>query len=244
MAHRPSPIRTTDTWRHGEKLGLKTPCLRASVVCDRVRLGVWLVAAIYIGSTLPASAQRLIDRVIARVASNAITLTDVRAAIGLGVVQPGPGEDAETAARDQLIERELLLEEIARFPPPEPGNADIEKEVARLEANAGRQLESLMQATGLDAQRIREIARDTLRIQAYVNQRFGTAAVAGDDEARQYYDTHQAEFTRNGVASPFLEVIAEARQRASADRRRTLVNQWVRDLRARAEVVLVDKPVR
>jgi hypothetical protein len=197
-----------------------------------------------IGRPSIASAQQLIDRVLARVASNAITLTDVRAAIGLGVVQTAPGENAETVARDQLIERELLLEEIARFPPPEPAAADIEKEVARLDANAGRQLESLMQATGVDAQRIRDMARDTLRIQAYVNQRFGTAAVAGDDEARQYYDTHQTEFTRNGVVAPFLEVIAEARQRASTDRRRTLVNQWIRDLRARADVVLVNNPAR
>jgi len=190
-----------------------------------------------------ATGPRLIDRVVARVDGNAITLTDVQAAIGLGLVQPQDGEDIETAARNELIERELLLAEIARFPPPEPAAAEIEKEVTRLEANAGRRLESLMQATGLDAQRIREIARDTLRIQAYLNQRFGTAAQVGDEEARQYYDAHPAEFTRNGVVAPFLEVVADARQRAATDRRRTLVTQWIRDLRARADVVVVRSTV-
>jgi hypothetical protein len=184
---------------------------------------------------------QLIDRVVARVDGTAITLTDVQAAVGLGLVQPKSGEDPETAAREELIERELLSAEIARFPPPEPSNADIEKEVARLEANAGRRLETLMQATGVDAQRIREMARDSLRIQAYLNQRFGTAAIAGDDETRQYYETHQAEFMRNGAVLPLSEVEADARQRASAERRRTQVAQWLRDLRARADVVEVTR---
>jgi hypothetical protein len=185
----------------------------------------------------------LVDRVLARVDGNAITLTDVQAAIGLGLVQPRAGEDPETAAREQLIERELLLAEIARFPPPDPSAADIEKEVASLEANAGRRLEAVMEATGLDAQRIRETARDSLRIQAYLGQRFGTAAAVSEDDARQYYEAHPAEFTRGGSLLPFLEVLADARQRASDERRRTLVNQWLRDLRARADVV-VTKAVR
>jgi len=184
---------------------------------------------------------RLVDRVLARVDGTAITLTDVRAAIGLGLVQPRPGEDPDTAAREQLIERELLLAEIARFPPPDPSAADIEKEVASLEANAGRGLETLMAATGLDAQRIRETARDSLRIQAYLGQRFGTAAGVSEDDARQYYEAHQAEFTRGGSLLPFLEVQADARQRASDERRRTLVNQWLRDLRARSDVVEVTR---
>jgi len=190
-----------------------------------------------------AAPARLVDRVLARVDGNAITLTDVQAALGLGLVQPRPGEDPETSAREQLIERDLLLAEIARFPPPEPAAADIEKEIASLEANAGRRLEALMQATGLDAQRIREMARDILRIQAYLNQRFGTAAAVSEDEARQYYEAHPAEFTRGGNVLPFLEVQADARQRASDDRRRTLVNQWVRDLRTRADVVIT-KPAK
>ena len=88
------------------------------------------------------------------------------------------------------------------------------------------------------AQRIRETARDSLRIQAYLSQRFGTAAAVSEDDARQYYEAHPAEFTRGGSLLPFLEVQADARQRASDERRRTLVNQWLRDLRARSDVVM------
>ena len=45
---------------------------------------------------------------------------------------------------------------------------------------------TMMQATGLDEQRIRALARDTLRIQAYVKQRFGVTATVNDPEVRQW----------------------------------------------------------
>ena len=43
------------------------------------------------------------------------------------------------------------------------------------------------------------LARETLRIRAYIAQRFGTSAQVNEDEARKYYEEHPAEFTRDGV---------------------------------------------
>jgi hypothetical protein len=186
-----------------------------------------------------ASAQQLIDRVVARVNGMAVTLTDVQAAIGLGVVEPVADQDAEKSATEQLVERALLLNEVERFPPPEPTAAEIDKQVAAYVMHAGAQLAALEESTGIDDRAIRNMARDSLRIQAYLSQRFGTAAVVTDEEAQQYYDAHPAEFTRNGRLQPFDAVEADARQRAAADRRRTTIAQWLRDLRARADIVEV-----
>ena len=93
-----------------------------------------------------------------------------------------------------------------------------------------------MQSTGLDEQRIRDLARESLRIQAYLNQRFGATLQVSDEEVEQYYRGHPEEFTRNGVLMSFEEAAPIARQRASALRRSALIAQWLRDLRARAEV--------
>jgi hypothetical protein len=150
-----------------------------------------VVASLFAGLS-PLSAQQLLDRIVARVGGSAITLTDVQAAVALGIVESRSGEDATASAEQQLIERELLLAEVARFPPPEPTMAAIDMEVAALKARAGTRLPALMQSTGLDDRRIREIARDTVRIQAYVNQRFGTAVVVTDDEVLQYYRARAA----------------------------------------------------
>ena len=66
------------------------------------------------------NAQQLIDRVLARVGTSAVTMTDVRAALELGLVETKPGEDRQAVALQRTIERQLVLDEVARFAPPEP----------------------------------------------------------------------------------------------------------------------------
>jgi hypothetical protein len=200
-------------------------------------LSWYLVAALLIVSPMVATSQQLLDRVVARVGATVITQTDVDAALALGIAEPAPGEDRIAGGTRQLIDRQLLLAEVARFPPPEPSAADIDAIVARMRARAGADFEAAMKRTGRDAQRIRELARDTLRIQAYIDQRFGATAQASAQEAREYYDTHPQEFRRNGVVPPFEDVELAARQSASAERRRRTVAQWVADLRTRGEVI-------
>jgi hypothetical protein len=186
----------------------------------------------------PLTAQQLLDRIVARVDSYPITLTDVQAALGLGIVQVPAGADPIEAGTQQMIERQLLLAEVQRFPPPEPDAAAINREVARLRSNAGPRLPALMPSTGLTDERIRDSARDNLRILGYLDQRFGPTVQVNDEEVAQYYRTHEAEFTRNGRLTPFEEAEPDARQRASTERRRATIDQWIRDLRARSDVAV------
>ena len=202
------------------------------------RVSLWLCVSVASWLWLsPVSGQQLLDRVVARVNNVSITLTDVDAALGLGVVSVAGNEDPRAAATRQLIERQLILAEVARFAPPEPDAAAVEREIGEMKMRTGARLEALMQSTGLDEQRLRELARETLRIQAYLNQRFGANVQVSEEEVEQYYRAHPEEFTRSGLLMPFDDAAAIARERASALRRAALVAQWLRDLRARADVV-------
>src|SRR5262245_61271069 len=181
-------------------------------------------------------AQQPLDKLLARIGSTAVTMSDVKAAVGLGVVEAQSPDDPE--ALKQVIDRRLMLAEVARFPPPEPAADAIDKQVAMMRMHAGDGLAALMHATGLDDMLVRDAARDTLRIQAYVAQRFGTSRQVSNDEVRRYYDEHQAQFTRNGKVIPFEDAEADARQLAATARLRDAINQWVSELRMRAEVVV------
>ena len=196
----------------------------------------WLIGALLVAWPLPVSGQQLLERVVARVNGYAITLTDVRAAFALGVVEAPAGADGEAVATDRLIDRQLVLAEVSRFAPPEPDAVLIATEAARIAARAGSGLAVLMASTGIDEASIRDIARDNLRIQAYLDQRFGATVQLTEDEVTQYYRIHPDEFTRDGILAPFGEVEARVRTRAGEERRAALVTQWVRDLRARADV--------
>jgi hypothetical protein len=185
-----------------------------------------------------ANAQQLIDRVLARVGTTAVTLTDVRIALELGLVDAS-GENRQAIALERTIDRQLQLNEVARFSPPEPPAAAVADEVAAMTMRAGPDLKALMTSTGLDDARLQQLARETLRIRAYIAQRFGTSAQVTEDEVRKFYEEHPTEFTRDGVRMPFEEAETIARQRASAERLRVTIAQWIRDLRMRADVVVV-----
>jgi hypothetical protein len=186
----------------------------------------------------PLTAQQLLDRVVARVEEYAITLTDVQAALGLGAIQVPPGADPIETGTQQMIDRQLLLAEVLRFPPPEPSAAAVDREETQLKMRAGARLGALMQSTGLTEERIREIARDNLRILDYLDQRFGTTVQVSDEEVARYYREHEPEFTRGGSLMPFDEAEPVARQRAGSDRRRVTIDQWLRDLRSRADIAI------
>jgi hypothetical protein len=134
----------------------------------------------------PLLAQNVIERVLARVDASVIMLSDLRAAIGLGLVEAPAGPEDEGAALDRLIDRQVMLHEVARFAPPEPPDAAIDEAVAAMKARAGATLPALMQTTGIDDASIRELARDTLRIQLYVRQRFGATATLRDGDVLQW----------------------------------------------------------
>jgi hypothetical protein len=191
--------------------------------------------------TAGLGAQQLLNRVVARVNGEAITLTDVQAAIALGVIQPAGG-DPIASGTQLMIDRQLVLVEVQRFPPPEPAPAAIAREIARLEMNGGAKLPAMMPAIGLTAERIHDIARDDLRILGYLDQRFGATVQVSDEEVAQYYRDHQPEFLRGGEPIAFDEAETLARQRASDQRRRATIDQWTRDLRTRADVAVNSLP--
>lgn len=140
---------------------------------------------LHFGTAFP-SAQQLLDRVVARVNNVPITLSDVNAAIGLGIVEAPSAGDPVAAAQVQLIDRQLMLAEVARFAPPEPDARAVDAEMMALRARAGDRLSALMRDTGVDEQRLRELARDTLRIRAYLDQRFGAVSDARAEAVAQW----------------------------------------------------------
>jgi len=205
----------------------------------RLRRSVFLHLALgSVSFGVALDAQQLIDGVLARGGTTAVTMTDVRIAIELGLVEAS-GQNQQSVALERTIDRQLQLTEVARFAPPEPAVAAVQEEIAALKMRAGQNLSALMTSTGLDEARLEQVARETLRIRAYIAQRFGTTVQATEDEARKYHEEHPAEFTRDGVRMPFEQAETLARQLASAERLRVTIEQWIRDLRMRSDVVIV-----
>lgn len=130
---------------------------RSLVVCLLVWSGV-----------LPA--QTTIDRILAVVNGDPITLSDVRAARILKLV---PAEATDVAVMDTLVERRLVLSEMRRFQAPEPTPDVLGARRAEWTVRvSGTPPEALTAAAGVSDGFVDRWLTDDLRREAYLQQRF------------------------------------------------------------------------
>jgi hypothetical protein len=118
-----------------------------------------------------------IDRVLAVVGGQVITLTDVTAARELGL-QSATGADPVRDILSKLIDRELMLAEVDRYGPPEPARDVVDRELAAIRGRFAndRAYEAALARSGIDEQHLRETIRQDLRTRAYLDQRFAPDA--------------------------------------------------------------------
>ena len=143
----------------------------------RLQIGV---AGLIVCAMLTASVLRAetIDRVLAVVAGQLITLTDVTAALDLHLQIADGAADPVRAVLTKLIDRELILTEVDRYAPPEPMAEAVDREVERVRARFPSQdaLDAALAGSGIDEKHLRETLRQDLRVRAYLDQRFTAAS--------------------------------------------------------------------
>lgn len=154
----------------------------------RPQIVVSVVLLLWLSGAMAAwAADEVIDRVLAVVSGEIITLSDVRAARALGRVQVGAAPDPVRVVLTQLIDRALLLAEVNRFAPPEPSalsvDAALDSVVARFPT--AETFDTTLERLGVDRAFVRELLREDLRIRAYLDQRFTAQTL---DEQRALVD--------------------------------------------------------
>lgn len=163
----------------------------------------------------------VIDRVLAILPGQIITLSDVEAALDLGLVEAPAGTERLAGGLSAVVDRVLMLNEVRRVTPAEPSTAAIDARVARIRARFATpaDLSRVLAARGLDENVVRLYAADDLRLAAYLDERFSAAAQPTDEEIRQAGES--------------------ARQRLTEERRRALISDWAAELRRRADVTVL-----
>jgi hypothetical protein len=199
--------------------------------------------AILVAASGSARAE-IIDRILAVVDTQIITLSDVRAALRFGLVSEDVSLDPTGAVLQRLIDRRLMLIEVDRYAPPEPADPAVNASLAAVERRFKDALafEIALTQSGLTREELRRQLRDSLRIESYLQQRFSTALQVSDDEVVRYYREHPEDFTRDGQLRSFDDVREIARTRVIESQRAAFVRQWVEGLRRRGAVQLLYLP--
>ena len=185
-----------------------------------------------------ATAQDVIDRVLAVVNGQIITLSDARAALRFELVAPDVSQDPIAAVLQRLIDRRLRLVEVERYAPPEPPAGDVDAAVAAMRAKFKDELEfaAILARYGLSIEELRRFIRDRLRIEAYIEQRLMSMPQPSDDDLARFYREHPDQFTLEGKLRPFADSRERVRARVIEVQRETFMREWTAGLRRRATI--------
>lgn len=132
-----------------------------------------LCIALVIAKPVIASAE-IIDRVLAVVGGVVITQSDATAAHELGFVTIGPTDDPLATALAKLIDRQLMLTEVERYAPPDPPDEAVDRllQAVRTRFAVPADYLAALARSGVDEARLRQILRDQIRIDGYLDKRF------------------------------------------------------------------------
>jgi len=197
------------------------------------------VSGLALGPTIAVDQGVIADRLVVVVAGQPIMASDLRAARALELI-PGAAALDDAALIDRLVVRELMRAEVERFSTTMTDvdrGAATQADAAARTARAGG--EAGLAVLGLSPGRLLAWLEDDARIEHYVRQRFDAASQPSDDEALTWFQIHERDYLRDGRPRAFAEVRDEVRSRLAAERRQSLIDEWITGLRRRAVVVLV-----
>lgn len=202
------------------------------------RLACLLLVTWLMPAGLAHAQGELLERTLAIVGTQAITLGDARAAIRLGLIEADRAADPISVTQ-ALVDRELILREVQRYAPPAPAESAVDARLdeIRLRLPAPGEMARALDETGFTEARLRAWIRDDLRSVAYLAQRFASASTPSDSEVSMAFMQQRAEFERTGTTFEQAEPLI--RERLVASRRRELIADWVSDLRRRTEVTIL-----
>lgn len=192
------------------------------------------------GATVRAE---IIDQIAAVVEGQVITTGDVERLIRANLVPRLEAEqDAEYRHRVLTTAINFLLQrrDAERFGLKDVRSADVDARLeflARADGSKERMLARLAEA-GMDESNLRQIIRQRLQIEAYIEERFAPLIFITLDEIEGYYrDTWSPERRAAGQpVPPLAEVREQLRESLRAEGLKQEVDRWTNRLRSRANV--------
>jgi hypothetical protein len=210
----------------------------------------WITtAAMFIG-LLPVlcriSAQEVVDRIVARVETDIILLSDVRQLNRYQVFLDGKAQsDADILNR--LIDQWIVRNEagVARF--PQPSDEDVNRSIERLKRSfsSPEEFQERQKNSGITDDEIRRFVGAQLYLSNYLDSRFRPAIQIDEKTIEDFYKTRVVPRAESrGQTPPTLENARDFIQEALVQRAiNEQADRWLKESRSRVrlEIMLDEK---
>ncbi|HWO02397.1 MAG TPA: hypothetical protein VNS63_24340 [Blastocatellia bacterium] len=217
----------------------------------RTRLGV-VALAVFVSMLFVsvASAQKLVDQILALVNDDPITRTDLLWSIALDPKAPSPAGPVSSDLLKQKLEvmmdQRLVAQEAARVPSAELTQDEVDKKRAELIRNFKSEAEfrDRAESVGLTPDRIDDLIRERILIDRFVDFRFRSFVFVTEPEIKKYYEeTLVAKVRAAGQVPPPIEKVSDnISALLKQEKINTEIDRWLSTVRQRADVVQLAEP--
>jgi hypothetical protein len=211
----------------------------------------WIILAAMFLGLLPmpgrVPAQEVIDRIVARVETDIILLSDVRELSRYQAFLDGKAQsDADILNR--LIDQWIVRSEagVARF--PQPSEDDVNRSIERLKRSfsSPEEFQTRQKQSGITDDEIRRFVRAQLYLSNYLDSRFRPAIQIDEKAVDEFYKSRLVPRAESrGQTPPTLENARDFIQEALVQQAiNEQADRWLKEsrTRVRVEIMLDEKP--
>ena len=233
-----------------EARGRRRVTRRRSVKGGLSAVGRWLLLLVAVFGLLPragaVAAQEIVDKMMAVInGRELVTYTDLMWQLALEPTTPLENPRAEDLNRalEIVINQRLVAQEAGKLPSIAPKSEDVEAELAKLIKRFPSNAEFYQRIgrVGLTAEQLREIVRQRVEIENYLNFRFRLFVLVTDQELADYYREVWAPRERRRAPGRIVPTLEEARDEIRNELTESKVESdtdaFLENARATAEIV-------
>ena len=201
---------------------------------------------------LPGGAVRaeILDKVVAVVGKNVITLSEVAQQLRLeSFINQRPADNstqARSLALRRLIDQSLISQEMLVTSFLGASDEQIEQELAasrQQEFPNGMSFDAALKAYNLSEEDLRDFLRRQLNMLRFIDFRFRTGMEISEDEIKSYYEnsyTPQVRLVEAGVPEPLTEVHGQIREIVAQQQVDALFDDWLKRVRASSRIDIAE----
>ncbi len=205
-------------------------------LCRRVRV-VLVLCVLWAPLTPMAFAeQELVDRIVAIIDREVVTLSEVELAEAVVVVRR-EREGEQAAIVERLIEARLVEREVARFNDEPIEREEIEAQVEQFRARfeSPEAFETMLSSNGITSDDLAAVLARQLSVSRYLERRFRALTHVTEDEIDAYFDEEVVPTLSSSREASGLER-AQIRRILEEQKFTERVDNWIETLKSRASI--------
>lgn len=207
------------------------------------RAAILFLLSAFIGSTFIFSGSQMVDRIVAVVNEEVITLTDVRIAEAFGLYAEEIGEEAEDPR--SLILQKLIDQKVVIQLSGEEVLIDAERldeNLMRITQRLGAdEVERRLTHFGLDWENLKDFLREKMAYQTIISERFSRANPVSLKEIEEYYQRSYvpAQKEKGVEPMPMMEILDEIESGIKQEKIKAQIQDWIMNLRDKSDIQVI-----